>query len=437
MPDCFLHTAPWRRIKARLRPTAALLLLHLVTIGSVRAQSCSGVLGPAVLNETFGAGPTGPLAAGKTTYDYRSRSCLDDGEYTVADTVEGSCHGTAWHEAPEDHTPGDTRGNMLVVNASYQPGEFYSQLVSGLCVGTTYEFSFWVLNVNLIRPPGACGLLVPRDPIIAMRIETAAGVVVQSVSTGSIPRTTGPTWVRCSMLFTVPPERDVILLKLINEGLGGCGNDLAIDDIQFRPCNPTLTIAFAETTADHLQVCEGGPAVIRSTLGEGYVNPAYQWQVSDDAVNWKAVPGQNGLELKLEADFPDKKYYRLLCTQAPNFGSIGNTPCRATSNTLSVSTQDCARFKISIPDVFTPNQDGTNDQLDVYCKDFISFRLTIYNRWGSVIFASDHPDKRWDGTYLGLPCMEGVYLWVVRFEYAEGSRPARTIVNRGRVLLVR
>jgi len=46
-----------------------------------------------------------------------------------------------------NHTPNDPNGYMMVVNASNSPGIFYQSTVTGLCPGTTYEFSAWIINI--------------------------------------------------------------------------------------------------------------------------------------------------------------------------------------------------------------------------------------------------------------------------------------------------
>ena len=140
------------RMPTRLNASLPSFLLAWVSLfvtlrtGSVlgQAQCRPG----AIICETFGAGPRGPLPTGQTNFTYRAIACPEDGEYNVIDSVSGSCHGSAWHHVAADHTPNDVRGNMFVVNASYKPSEFYNQVIKGLCPGVTYEFSLWALNLN-------------------------------------------------------------------------------------------------------------------------------------------------------------------------------------------------------------------------------------------------------------------------------------------------
>jgi len=298
--------------------------------------TCGGTLGVPSINQTFGTGTSGTVLPGRTTFDRKPYLCVADGEYTLADSVDGGCHGDAWHTVREDHTPGDVRGDMLVVNASYQPSEFYSQPLAGLCTGVTYEFSVWVLNLNLYRPPGACGLPTPRDPNLILRVETPGGVHIQALNSGAVPRTPTPTWVRFALLFTMPTNQDTVVVKLINDGLGGCGNDLLLDDIQFRPCHPTLQIRFSSASVPILPVCAYGTFSLLADLGAGYIDPIYQWQESTDSLTWRSIPGANQPNYTTKAAFFGQRYYRVLCTRAINAAALGRAECSAQSNLLSV-----------------------------------------------------------------------------------------------------
>lgn len=71
---------------------------------------------------------------------------------------------------------------------------------------------------------------------------------------------------------------------------------------------------------------------------------------------------------------------------------------------------------LKIPNVFTPNDDGKNDEyfLDYSC-DLVDFRFEIYNRWGRLIYESTDSDFRWDGvTSNGDEATEGVYYYIMK-----------------------
>lgn len=109
---------------------------------SVNAQLCGGSLGDPVVKIDFGSGsnPQGPpLSGNKTNYIYQAADCPNDGLYTIRSNTN-NCFGNAWFQISQDHT-GNPGGYMMIVNASYDPGDFYVDTVKGLCPGTTYEFA--------------------------------------------------------------------------------------------------------------------------------------------------------------------------------------------------------------------------------------------------------------------------------------------------------
>ncbi|AQG80776.1 gliding motility-associated C-terminal domain-containing protein [Spirosoma montaniterrae] len=196
-----------------------------------RAQTCTNQTGNLLLNETFGQGNNRPSLVGKMTYAYTDDPCPVDGKYTVTNRVDGNCFLTAWHSIGQDHT-GNANGNLLIINASAEPGVFYQQSADGLCGGASYEFSVW--GINLLEP-GSCTTTLP--PYLAVSVESASGRVLEQVDLGIIPETTQPTWTRYAAVFTVPDTDERVIIKLINkQGEAGCGNDMALDDLQLRQC---------------------------------------------------------------------------------------------------------------------------------------------------------------------------------------------------------
>jgi gliding motility-associated-like protein len=107
--------------------------------------------------------------------------------------------------------------------------------------------------------------------------------------------------------------------------------------------------------------------------------------------------------------------------------------CTATGATLVV---DLCEPRLNIPDAFTPNNDNQNDLLEVFASYVTEYQLRIYNRWGEIIFESNNPEQKWDGTYRGVLYPPMLYPYII--SYKSQSFPDRgTIVKRGSVLLVR
>jgi len=68
---------------------------------------------------------------------------------------------------------------------------------------------------------------------------------------------------------------------------------------------------------------------------------------------------------------------------------------------------------IRIPNVFTPNSDGTSDVFEVSVKHYSSYRIQIYNRWGSLVYESDNASLPWNGTFRNNEVAEGVYFALI------------------------
>ena len=97
-------------------------------------------------------------------------------------------------------------------------------------------------------------------------------------------------------------------------------------------------------------------------------------------------------------------------------------------------------FNIFIPNAFSPDGDGVNDNFNIsYNNNINSFPIThfvlhIFDRWGEGIFQTDDIAQGWDGMKNGNPCSGGVYIYKILFEMdGEPGRQERI----GVIMLVR
>lgn len=69
---------------------------------------------------------------------------------------------------------------------------------------------------------------------------------------------------------------------------------------------------------------------------------------------------------------------------------------------------------IKVPNVFTPNGDGSNDLFYIPNSGIKEYHLQIFNRWGGVIFETTAPEIAWDGrSNTGSEVSEGIYYYVL------------------------
>lgn len=303
-----------------------------------KAQLCKGTLGAPIFNKTFdsGTGPGAALPAGTTTYTYTS-GWPSDGQYTIANTSNPAPSNTHWVTG-KDHT-GDPDGYMFVVNASAAPGEFFRYTVAGLCSNTTYVFSAWIANVNDKEAADFCQKNDPPYvfPNVLFKVENPATSKIDSVSTGNIPPVDSIlVWHQFGFTFSTGPGQSNVDLVMVNNGPGGCGNDLVIDDISFRPCGPSTSIAVLPSKQYY---CADDSLILDATIGAGYNNPVYQWQFSSDGgITWQNIPGATKQDLVLN---PVKKNqegkYRLILAEK---GNIDLPKCRIITEEVSIKVKE-------------------------------------------------------------------------------------------------
>lgn len=90
---------------------------------------------------------------------------------------------------------------------------------------------------------------------------------------------------------------------------------------------------------------------------------------------------------------------------------------------------------LSVPNAFTPNNDGLNDRLQplnaIKAEDLV---FTIYNRWGQKVFETKDWKKGWNGKQGGKDQPAAVYIWTLRYI----NRDTKKLVEqKGTVTLIR
>lgn len=328
-----------------MRPALySLVLFIIISAFAVRlnAQTCNGSLGAPVINETFGAGTEfgagPPLGAGITDLQYVfGPSCGgNDGTYAILMRMGSSCKGGTWQSVQQDHT-GDKFGYMMIINATLDPSLFFTYKIDGskLCPNTTYQFAAWIMNI--LRPlPQTVGYSRPN---ITFKIEKPDGALIKTYNTGDIVEIDEPTWIQYGTFFTSPADGSDIVVKMFNNGSGGNGNDLALDDITVSACGPLIQTGF-ETIGNIEAKSSCEKDNLNYTLvaqQTGYDNPDYKWQVNkNDGNGWIDIPGETTLSYKviISNAAAGKYQYRI---GALNKALIGAEQCRIYSDPLTIN----------------------------------------------------------------------------------------------------
>lgn len=133
----------------------------------------------------------------------------------------------------------------------------------------------------------------------------------------------------------------------------------------------------------------------------------------------------NELELRYIVEKDDKIY----------FESINEIFCLAMD---SVDIRSVINKGVYIPNIFSPNGDGSNDTFEIgFTKSVSLLDLKIFDRWGNLVFNNRDNTKaqisHWDGTINGDSAEVGVYVYAIQFEYVNGDR----FEQQGSIQLVR
>lgn len=402
--------------------------------------------GNLVLNGDFSAGATG-FTSGYVPGTGGSWGLLsNEGQYAVAADASATHNN---FPPCTDHTGG---GNMLVVNGSATLGvSIWCQTIT-VEPGTDYAFSAWLSTI------------VAENPAILQF--TINGQVI------GVPFEATNISCQWNQFYNVwsSGSNTTAEICITNQNTATSGNDFALDDISFTPfCtySDTINVAFADYPDPDLgpdrTICGEGTVLLDATTpgADTYIwndglATGPQWEVATSGTYWvnvftSACGGRDSVQVTfLPQPTVDLGADRTACTGeevtiATNLQGVGHAwhdgsdaaswtgstttevwvtvtagPCSA-SDTVQVTFEECG-VEVVIPNVFTPNGDGTNSLFTpILMKGVESLNLEVFNRWGQLVFASTSPNFGWSGRSPGgeqVP--EGTYYWVLTYQGVEG-----------------
>ncbi len=298
------------------------IILFIISFYQVgNTQVCEGNLGENIFSiGDFGSGPDVFLSQDPGIapgYTYTTNPPPPDGLYTITNNMGAwnSLYGT-W--LPLRDNSDDPNGYMMVVNASFEPGIFYEEEVTGLCENTLYEFSADIINV--VRPEVTGHSLPNVSFLLNGQVQYNTNNIAQDGK-----------WKKYGFTFVTNPDQTTVTLTLRNNAPGGTGNDLALDNISFRPCGPD---AFANAEKDFV-ICSNDNTPIRIEADTDE-NAAIQWQYLDTVLGqWVDINGANSTEVFHEDYDPGYYQYRYLTAGTAN--NLLNEKCRVISDIASVT----------------------------------------------------------------------------------------------------
>jgi hypothetical protein len=289
--------------------------------------------------QLFNGGPLNRnISGGQYGYQLNTGGSPDDNNYTIA-TQSRHSFGPAWIAFYDNSTRRD--GYLMSINAAYARSKFFDQTISGLCADTQYEFSVDIINVlrttRTITNTNPYSLVYDNEPTIQVATRICNPILEPGCAQFSIPGSTGSaiglgavttggtganghtTGIGTggganNRAFSLNPEIDFALndspiytvpvsipndkqwhrvgltfvtkanlaqsvnLSMRNLAPGGMGNDLAIDNISFRPCGSYSRLLDQSTICDPTPGTGGNVYVQIGKAGASYSNSKVRFQ---------------------------------------------------------------------------------------------------------------------------------------------------------------
>ena len=194
--------------------------------------------------------------------------------------------------------------------------------------------------------------------------------------------------------FPIPGKYTIGLKETSDKGC--VAMDSIVQYIDAYP-KPTAAFTYAPTT-----VTSNTPMV--NFIDESTGASVWNWSIPDTSPLLPVI--------KSNLKDPSKSYYGaqgVFCTLLKVKNTGGCTD--SVTHCINVGPE----FTFYIPDAFSPNGDNVNDLF--YPKGSglqpSSFRMSIYDRWGKLMFWTNDITKGWDGTNAGTNCTQDVYSYLI------------------------
>jgi gliding motility-associated-like protein len=184
---------------------------------------------------------------------------------------------------------------------------------------------------------------------------------------------------------------------------------LYIDDVAVYKCNTPVYIADAGIDK---KVCKGESVALEMQYFTEY---QYKWFT----INGTLLDTTNAITVT-----PDSTSQYVLW--------ISDFKYDQSWDTVKVIIDDNC-ISLDIPNVFTPNNDGFNDNFNIKSDNLAGLNMSVYNRWGKKVFETNELSPGWDGTQNNKECAAGVYFYVADVRFKNGQ----TASKNGTITLVR
>ena len=175
--------------------------------------------------------------------------------------------------------------------------------------------------------------------------------------------------------------------------------------------NPLPVISLADTTV----FCPKKQRVVVLNAGYGSTNTA-------DSLTMKYLWSNGDTTRVIKVS--DRGEYTVTITNS--------NKCKANDG---IFVKDLCAPQIYIPNAFTPGKGGKDNVFMVQGMYFKNFKITIYSRWGEVLFSSNSKEVSWNGEYINQEMQYGVYPYIITYDAEDPQYPSEKV--EGSITLLR
>lgn len=292
-----------------------------------------------------------------------------------------------------------------------------TRLRSPLKAGCTYEVSFYARPFAKNRPAGnywtgpvftnSLGALLTSDrPTDHLGYLKIIDEVPQIQSNTYLVDTT--TYHRISGQITAAGGEQYLTIGIFTPiHLLSCKT--RDDSVIARRCN---TLIFIDDVS--VKGIPTGPTYANLLPNNISITPGDNIRLNTDNPNTIWSTGITGRSITV--DTPGKYWYTI------------EEPCFTYTDTVIVSSEELI---IHIPNAFTPNGDGLNEQFEVGVYGVTRYRASVYDRWGNMVY--EHSGERgifkWDGKINGREAPAGIYMLRIDTDGRHGSQSRSEMIH--------
>ncbi|WP_295666519.1 gliding motility-associated C-terminal domain-containing protein, partial [uncultured Mucilaginibacter sp.] len=203
---------------------------------------------------------------------------------------------------------------------------------------------------------------------------------------------------------------DIIVCKLTSDAICVTSATVVSNPVSFA-IDPPISTSVKISSSANGPVCAGTAITFNAAAFSPDVHPSYQWQV-------------NGVNVGIDqpqfttTSLADGSVVTCILSSA---GKCIINPS-VTSNAITITLSPPGQCVVTIPNAFTPNGDGINDVWNVSAlQSYPGCTISIYNRYGALVYNSVNYPNAWDGTVNGKKLSAGTYYYVI--DLKNGKRP--------------